>query len=179
MKAPRRSQAGNSQASDLARNAVAIALDVFEQIDTEAKRKKLAQIESLKKARDGALKQIEDLKRQIAQLDEAIAIGDGIKLPQSKTTQPKSALPKTPAPAEPARRRPRRKLGNLRKRIIRFLETNKGKKFSAPELLKEFPALKGIQVSGFLKSLRDAGKIQDDISEGIIKTKYYIPVPKA
>jgi len=171
------------QADNLAKDAIATALGAFEQIDAEATRKKLAHRGVLEQAKAKALERIEELQQQVGQLDEALAAVDSIKQPPLKSappkpTQPKSSLPKSAsspsAPAEPARRKPRRNLGKIRKRIVRFLTENKGKKFSAPELLKEFPALKGVQISAFLKPLREAGTIKDDVSEGIIKTKYFI-----
>jgi len=180
VKAPRRSQVDSSQTNNLARNAIATALNVFEQIDNEAKQKKLAHRGVLEQAKANALARIEELQQQVTQLDEALAAVDSIKPSQSKTASPKSTRPKpTPLtaaapPAKPARRKALSKWGKVRKQIVRFLESHKGKKFSAPELLKEFPILKGQQISLFLKPLRIAGTIQSDVTEGVVKTKYFI-----
>jgi len=184
VKAPRRSQVGSSQADNLARNAIATALDVFEQIDNEAKQKKLAHRGALEQAKANALERIEELRQQVSQLDEALAAVDSITqpAPKSKSISPKSARPKptlpTAAPAttsaKPTRRKALSKWGKVRKRIVEWLKARPGRKFSARDLANAFPDLGKQQVSLFLKPLRDAGTIQTDTSEGVVKTKYYV-----
>jgi len=187
VKTPRRSQVGSSQTDNLARNAIATALDVFEQIDNEAKQKKLAHRGVLEQARANALARIEELQQQVSHLDEALAAVDSIKSPQLKTApskpiSSKSARPKpTPPTAAPAttsaksaRRKALSKWGKVRKRIVEWLKARPGRKFSARDLANAFPELGKQQVSLFLKPLRDTGTIQTDTSEGVVKTKYYV-----
>ena len=152
---------GRGKVGTLAENAFARkALEEIQKIDDEAKHKKLAQLGALKEAKDNILNRIEELKHQLEQIDKAIAVIGNIKQQQLKP--------------KPERRR-RRDWGDVRNRVANWLTTHKGEKFLAPDLVREFPELRGRQVSLFLKPLRDAGKIQTDTDEGILKTKYFVP----
>ena len=51
----------------------------------------------------------------------------------------------------------------------------KGQKFAAGDLVREFPELEGVVISIFLKPLITAGHVQTDTSEGIRRTKYFVP----
>jgi len=152
---------GRGKVGTLAENAFARkALEEIQKIDDEAKQRKLAQLGALKEAKDNILNRIEELKHQLEQIDKAIAVIGNIK----QQPQPKP---------KPERRR-RRDWGDVRNRVANWLTTHKGEKFLAKDLVREFPELRGQQVSLFLKPLRDAGKIQADTDEGVQKTKYFV-----
>jgi len=53
------------------------------------------------------------------------------------------------------------------------MEGRKGEKFMARDLAREFPELKGVQVSIFMKPLIDSAKIKTDAGEGIQRMKYF------
>jgi hypothetical protein len=55
------------------------------------------------------------------------------------------------------------------------MEGRKGQKYGAGDLAREFSELEGVSISKFLKPLVESGKIHTDVSDGIKRTKYFIP----
>ena len=129
------------------------ALETIQQIESEAKEKKMAQLESLTSARHAILERMQELTHQLEQIDEAVAAIKGEK---------------------PREKRTRRNLDGERERVARWLEGRRGQKFGAGELVREFPELDGTPISIFLKPLVESGKVRTDTSEGIRRTKYFV-----
>lgn len=130
------------------------AFEALGRIEDEAKQKKLAHLESLNSARTAIVRRLQELKHQLKQLDEVIACLTGRS-----------------APSEGKRRR--KDWSEVRERVCRWLEGRRGRKFSAGDLVREFPELDGLQISLFLKPLIEAGTIKADSSEGPRRTKYF------
>ena len=148
LKAPRKSP--SLPDNSLARKAI----ETLQQIDEEARAKRLAQLESLQSAKAAIHERINELNHQLTQIDEAIASIKG-----------------TSAKKE---RRPRRNLDADRERVARWMTGRKSQKFAAGDLIREFPELDGTIISAFLKPLVQEGKLQTDTSEGIRRTKYFV-----
>jgi hypothetical protein len=137
-------------------NAIAKnALEAIEQIDRDAKQKKMGQLQSLQTARDDLLERRNELDRQLAQIDKAIAAVTG------KPTHPNGE------------QRIRRNFDDVRDRIGRWMVGRQGQKFGAGDLAREFPELEGTEISYVLKPLVESGKIKTDASEGVKRVKYY------
>ena len=152
-----RSKKPNKSAPILADNAFAKnALDAIEQIDKEAKQKKLAQLESLQAARGTLLERQNELNHQLEQIDKAIAAVTG------KPFHPKEE------------RRARRNWDEVRERVGRWMVGRQGQKFAAGDLAREFPELEGVAISYLLKPLVEAGKIKTDASDGPKRVKYFV-----
>lgn len=132
------------------------AMDAIRKIDTEAQEKKIAQLEMLKSARASIMERVNELQHQLAQIDKA-----------------SEAITGRPAPT--GEKGNRRNLKEVRERVDRWMEGHKGQKYGAGDLTKEFPELQGVSISLFLKPLVDSGKIHTDASEGIRRTKYFMP----
>ena len=130
------------------------ALEEIERIEAEAKQKKMAQLDGLKSARAAILERMNELGHQLKQIDAAIA---------SVTGQP--------APSK--EKRARRNWADDQQRVGRWLQGRKGEKFSAGDLVREFPELDGQPVSIFLKPLVEMGSIKTDATEGPRRTKYF------
>ena len=132
------------------------ALDAIREIDRDAQEKKLAQMEQLKTAKATIMDRINEFNHQLAQIDKAM-----------------EAITGRPAPAR--ENRGRRNLKEVRERVERWMEGHKGEKFGAGDLAREFPELQGVSVSMFLKPVVESGKIHTDASDGIRRTKYFVP----
>jgi len=132
------------------------AIDAIRKIDTEAQEKKLAQLDMLKGARATIMERITELQHQLAQIDKASEAITG-------------------RPAAAAEKGERRNLKEVRERVERWMDGHKGQKLSAGDLIKEFAELEGVSISMFLKPLVESGKIHTDASEGIRRTKYFVP----
>ena len=152
LEAPVPSGSSEAPSSDLARQV----LDSIAQIEHEAQQKKRAQVDGLRQSRRAILDQLKDLRRQIAQIDGAMA-----------------AISGATAPAKAKGRR--RDLSDVRERMGRWLEARRGEKFSAGTLAREFPELLGTAVSYVLKPLVGAGRVQVDASEGMKRPTYFAP----
>jgi hypothetical protein len=140
----------------LADNAIAKnALDALEQIDREAKQKKLGQLESLQQARDDILEQMQQLQHQMSHIESAIAAISGKPVPSKE-------------------RKPRRDLEEVRVRVGRWMVGRQGQKFMAGDLAREFPELDGVPVSIFMKPLVAEGKVVMDASGGNRQVKYFV-----
>lgn len=136
-------------------NAIARqAMNAIQQIDREARERKLAQAETLNAAKATLHKRIEELEHQLAQIDQVMAAITGSPVVHEK--------------------RARRDLSADRERVARWMEGRKGQKFAAGDLLREFPELEGAQISYLLKPLVQDGKIHTDISEGMKRPKYFV-----
>jgi len=146
---------GSSEApsSDLARQV----LDSIAQIEHEAQQKKRAQVEGLRQSRRAILDELKDTRRQITQVDRAMAAISGTF---------------APAKAKGARR----DLSDVRERMGHWLEARRGEKFNAGPLTREFPALQGTAVSYVLKPQVEAGRDQAAASEGLKRPKYFAPL---
>ncbi len=137
-------------------NAIARkALETINQIELEAKEKKMAQLESLQSAKAAIHERLNELNHQLEQINSAIGAIKGEK-PGGKE------------------KRVRRNLEGERERVARWMEGHPGQKFGAGELVKEFPELDGTPISIFLKPLVESGKLKTDASEGIRRTKYFV-----
>ncbi len=132
------------------------AMDAIRKIDTEAQEKKLAQLELLRAARATIMERMNELHHQLAQIDKA-----------------SEAITGRPAPS--GEKGARRNLKEVRERVERWMEGRKGQKFGAGDLAKEFPELQGVSISMFLKPAVESGKIHTDASDGIRRTKYFVP----
>jgi hypothetical protein len=130
------------------------ALEAVEQIDREAREKKLAQAEALQTTKAAIEGRIQDLQHQLTQINTALAAING-----------------TPAPHE---KNGRRDLAADRQRVAQWMEARKGQKFAARDLLQEFPELENVQISYLLKPLMQEGKIHTDTSEGMKRPKYFV-----
>jgi hypothetical protein len=130
------------------------AIEAIQQIEEEAKGKKMAQLESLQSAKAAILERQNELNHQLSQIDAAIASIKGAPVQREK--------------------RVRRNLDEDRERVARWMTGHKGQKFGAGDLVREFPELEGTVMSAFLKPLVHSGRIQTDISEGIRRTKYFV-----
>ena len=129
-----------------AENALARkALDAIAQIEAEAQKKKEAQLEELRKAKDAIRQRQVELARQEEQIDAAIARVTGRA---TKTNGPK------------------RNLTELRDRVVRWLSAHSGTGYSGEQMVQEFPELKGTAVSTILKPAIEAGQIVVDASRG-------------
>ena len=157
MQTPRKAR----QTTPLAENAVAKkVLEEIQKIEAEAKQKKLEQLKSLEQVKTNILDRMEELKHQLAQVENAITMITG---GSSKR-----------ASASPPEKRVRRDLNEVRERLVRWLEGRKGEMFMAGDLIKEFPELEGVQISMFLRTLTQAGTVKTDASEGNRRMKYYV-----
>jgi len=157
----------HGQVGNFADNAIAKkALEEIQKIEAEARQKKLEQRESLEQTRTHILDRIEELRRQLAQVDGALAMIDGKKPPQ-------------PRPESDSGKKPRRNWDEVRDRVFHWMEARPSQKFHARDLVNEFPELEGQQVSLFLKPLRDVLKIRTDKSEGAQNVKYYVLGPSS
>ena len=148
----------NVASSILPDNALAKkVLEEIERIDADAKKKKLAQMDSLQQAKNNILQRIRELQHQLGHIDKAMeTINDG-KAVRSKPEK-----------------RVRRDLEEVRGRVGRWMEGRKGQKFGAGDLAKEFSELEGVPVSMFLKPLVEAGTVKVDASEGNRRQKYFV-----
>ncbi|MCL2645580.1 MAG: hypothetical protein FWD61_01080 [Phycisphaerales bacterium] len=156
MQTPRKTQQG----TNLTDNAVARkVLEEIQKIETEAKQKKLEQLESLQQAKTSILDRMEELNHQLSQIEDAIMTITGSK--------------RVPA-SQPQQKRTYRNLDEVRERVARWLEARKGEKFMAGDLVKEFPELDGFKISLFLKPLTLAGTVKTDDSEGHRRMRYYV-----
>ena len=136
-------------------NAIARqAMNAIEQIDREARERKLAQAATLNATKATIQNRIDELQHQLAQIDQAIAAITGAPVIQQK--------------------RARRDLSADRDRVARWMDGHKGQKFAARDLLREFPELEGAQISYLLKPLVQDGKIHTDTSEGMKRPKYFV-----
>ena len=131
------------------------AIEAIQMIEEEAKGKKMAQLESLQSAKAAIHERMNELTHQLAQIDDAIASIKGVPVHKEK--------------------RVRRNLDDDRERVARWMTGHKGQKFGAGDLVREFPELEGTVMSAFLKPLVQEGKVHTDVSEGIRRTKYFIP----
>ena len=121
-----------------AENALARqALDKIKQIDRDATAAKGQQLQLLSQAKDAIQARISELLHQQEEIDDAIACITGKKTEKGKKE-----------------RRKRADLSEVRARVVRWLQTHKGTRYSATQLLQEFPELAegGIKVSLLLKS---------------------------
>ena len=132
------------------------ALDAIRQIESEAHEKKLVQLEQLKSAKATIMDRISELNHQLAQIDKAM---------EAITGHPAAAREKGG----------RRNLKEVRERVERWMEGHKGQKYNAGDLAREFPELQGASISMFLKPLVESGKVHTDASDGVRRTKYFIP----
>ena len=136
-------------------NAIARqAMNAIEQINREARERKLAQAATLNAAKATLQSRIEELQHQLAQIDHALATINGVPVNREK--------------------RERRDFAADRERVARWMEGRKGQMFAARDLAREFPELEGVQISYLLKPLVQNGKIQTDLSEGIKRPKYFV-----
>lgn len=136
-------------------NALLItAMEAVHQIDAEAKRKKMVQLESLQAAKSGIERRLGELNHQLEQIDAAIESIQG-------------------SPVARHEKRVRRNWDVERERVVQWLVDHKGQKFAAGDLIREFPALEGVVFSILLKQPIQAGKVKTEISEGIRRSKYY------
>jgi hypothetical protein len=131
------------------------ALDTIKQIEREAQDKKLVQLDMLKTARATITERINELQHQLAQIDKTM---------ESITGQPVTR-----------EKRERRNLEEVRERVARWMEGRRGQKFSAGDLVKEFPELDGVAISIFIKPLVESGKVHNDSSDGVRRMKYFVP----
>ncbi len=150
--APAPSGSSAAPSSTLAREA----LDAVAQIDHEARQKKHAQMDGLRQSRRAILDQLKHFRREIDQIDRALA-----------------AISGTSAPAKVIAAR--RDLSDVRERMGLWLEARRGEKFNAGLLAREFPELQGTAVSYVLKPLVEVGRIQADASAGMKRPKYFAP----
>ena len=149
------------QTTNLADNAVAKkVLEEIQKIEAEAKQKKLEQLESLEQVKTNILDRMEELKHQLAQVENAITMITGGSGKRAATSSPE--------------KRARRDLNEVRERLVRWLEGRKGEKFMAGDLIKEFPELEGVQISMFLRTLTQAGTVKTDASEGNRRMRYFV-----
>ncbi|MCL2647263.1 MAG: hypothetical protein FWD61_09690 [Phycisphaerales bacterium] len=147
------------QGTTLTDNAVAKkVMEEIQKIEAEAKQKKLEQLESLEQVKANISDRMEELKHQLEQVENAIATITGSK--RASASQPQ--------------KRTRRDLNEVRERMVRWLESQNGKKFMAGDLIKEFPELEGVQISMFLRALTQAGTVKTDASEGNRRMKYFV-----
>jgi len=114
-------------------------------------------LQSLEAAKSTIHDRIKELNHQLTQIDEAI-----------------KSIGSSPATAR-KEKRPRRSLVEVRERVGRWMQGRKGQKFKAGDLVREFPELEGVVVSVFLKPLVEGGTLSVDTSEGIRRTKYFVP----
>ena len=141
-------------------NAIAKqALAAIQEIDREAQEKKLKQVESLRSAKAAVHERINELNHQIKLLDDAIV----------------AIIGKAATPATKKGRRTRRDLGDLREKVVNWMQARKGQKFGAGDLTKEFPELANSPMSFFMKPMIAEGEIKTDTTEGIRRTKYFAP----
>ena len=132
------------------------ALDAIRQIDHEAQEKKLAQMEQLKSAKATIMDRVNEFNHQLAQIDKAMEAITG-------------------HPVASREHRGRRNLKEVRERVERWMEGHKGQKFGAGDLAREFPELQGVSISLFLKPVVESGKVHTDASDGVRRTKYFVP----
>jgi hypothetical protein len=132
------------------------AMDAIRQIDSEAHEKKLAQFEQLKAAKITLLDRIDELNRQLAQIDQAM-----------------EAITGRPAPSR--EKGSRRDLKEVRERVARWMEGHKGQRFNAGDLVREFPELEGVAISYLFKPLVESAKVHTDTSGGAKRLKYFVP----
>ncbi len=128
------------------------ALESLRQIDADAKQKKLAQLASLNAARDQIAQRLKELQHQLDQIAGVFTVVRG----------------------QPAEAKPRRKLDGVRSEVYARLLVHKTFRFSAGEIVKEFPELKGASMSYVLGPLVKAGKVKMDKSGGIRRALYYV-----
>ena len=147
----------NGQSSGLlSENAFARkAFEEIRRIEEEANQKKLAQLESLKSARGAIMARINEFEHQLTQIDSVVGTITG-------------------RPAAGRVRSERKNWDEVRERIARWMQGRQGQRFTAGDLLSEFPELDGRQVSIFLKPLIETGDVQSDASEGPRRTKYFV-----
>jgi len=129
-------------------------MDAIEQIEREARERKIAQAEALNTAKTAIERRIQELQHQLAQIHTALA-----------------AINSTPTPRE---KHARRDLSTDRERVARWMEARKGQKFGAGDLVREFPELENVQISYLLKPLMQDGKIHTDTTEGMKRPKYFV-----
>ena len=131
------------------------AMEAVEQIEAEAKQKKMVQLQSLKAARAGIEKRLGELNHQVAQIDAAIESIHG-----SPTARRGKAV--------------RRNWDTERERVIQWLVDHNAQKFRAGDLIREFPSLEGVVFSVLLKQPIQDGRVKMDTSEGSRRPKYYV-----
>jgi len=131
----------NESANALARQA----LDKIKEIDRNAQVEKDRQAQILNEAKAAIQKRIGELEAQESEIDEALAAITG--------RQPASAK---------APRRKRTDLSEARARVVRWMQNHKGTRYSAAQLLQEFPELaeNDVKISLFLKLPLEAGELE-------------------
>ena len=135
-------------------------LEEIEKIDAEAKQKKLAQLDSLETAKQNILQRIRELQHQLGHIEKAMEIINDGKVVRSKP--------------EKIEKRGRRNLDEIRDRVCRWMESHKGEKYAARDLVREFNELRDVPMSYLLKPLVQSGKIKTDLSEGPKRPKYFV-----
>jgi hypothetical protein len=133
--------------------AARVALEAIEQIEKDAEFKKWGQLEALKSASNAIHSRINELRLQLTQIDAVI---DTIK------------------GASQNEKRVRRNLCVERERLLQWMQSRKGLKFSAGDFVGEFPELDSMAISIFLKPHIQAGIIKTDASEGSRRLKYFV-----
>jgi predicted RNase H-like nuclease (RuvC/YqgF family) len=128
------------------------AMDAIEQIERQAREKKLAQVAKLEEARKAIQQRMAEFQHQIEQLETAMETIAG-------------ALEKP---------RQRRDLSEVRERVYVWLQSHKGEAFKAGQIIEQFPELDGVALSTFLKPMTDSGKVSTDTSEGVRRTRYSV-----
>ncbi len=130
----------------MAENALARkALDAIAQIEADAQKRKEAQLDELRKAKEAIRQRLAELTRQEEQIDSAIARVTG------KTARTSG---------------PKRNLTEVRDRVVRWLSSHAGTPYTGEQMVQEFPELKGTAVSTILKPAIEAGQIVIDATRG-------------
>lgn len=130
----------------VAENALARkALEAIAQIDAEAQKKKEAQLDELRQAKEAIRERMEELARQEGQIDAAIGHVTG---KHARVAGPK------------------RNLSEIRDRVVRWLSAHAGTPYTGEKMVQEFPEMKGTAVSIILKPAIDGGQIVVDASRG-------------
>jgi len=125
-------------------NAIARqALDKIKEIDRQAQAEKDKQLESLHQAREAITTRIAELEHQQSEIDVAIASITG------------------KSPEKTKERRKRTDMTEARQRVVRWMQSHKGTRYSAAQLLAEFPELAeaDVKISMFLKAAVEAGEL--------------------
>jgi exonuclease VII small subunit len=124
-----------SSPNALAKSALGEILKIKEQ----AKKDMQAQVEKIKEAKKAIQKRVKDLQHQEVQLDEVLAeiTGKDVASPKTKTD-----------------------LNDVRERMINWMKSHSGEKYSAQKLKKEFPELGSRSVSIVLAKAIEEGTIK-------------------